>query len=124
MAADWVNVGQEVVLRSVGFGHGAWGRVTRIAKVYKTGNFVLDGIDGQWRALGDKAARTGEGYRYNRQICRPLTGEVKAEIARDRRLASARKVVAKEAARLEKLSRTWDDEVIAEAAAILARRQP
>lgn len=77
---SWVAVGADVMEVSSGFGSATYGRVLKIAKVYKNGNFVVDGSDQQWKLYsGGYAKETGRTYR--RACLYPVTPALMAEKA-------------------------------------------
>ena len=71
MSTDRFEVGNTVL---------AEGRVSRVEKVYKNGNFKIAGIDGQWRQGGWKAGDVG----WHSPVCVHYTEEVAKREARRR----------------------------------------
>ncbi len=120
MSNDWVQPGADVVFR--GWGH-RFGRVAKIEKVYKNGNFTIEGNAQQYRPNREYANETG-GRGYHRDSLYPLTDEIKREVAREQSIRAAQKIVRDEGERLDKLARTESDELLAEAEAISARAKP
>lgn len=118
---DWVKAGQTVVMRHSGFG-GQYGQTHKIDKVYKNGNFTLEGSKDQWRPWAGGAMRTGDTSRFHRQSCVPLTDEVAAEVASSQALSKAKAVIRAEAERLDKLWRLGDDAEIHSNARLIAER--
>lgn len=125
--SQWIE-GAEVIERTSTWGPTyRYGHPTRIAKVYKNGNFVLDGSSQQWSPRSDYASKTGEqrsyGSSFNSLVL--LTSEIREDIARSAAYEAAFGVVKKEAERLDRVRRGKDvDATLAEAAAITARAQP
>jgi hypothetical protein len=119
MSYDWVKPGAEVIFRSSGWGN-RFGRTAKIDKVYKTGNFTVEGDKQQYRPMRDYARASGR-RAYHSDSLYPLTDEVRQEVIRERRMREAKTIVAAESERLDKLSRSESDELIAEADAIRAR---
>jgi hypothetical protein len=119
---EWVRVGAEVVPVRRGFGRSQYDKPERIAKVYKNGNFVLEGHTEQWRPRGDIASRAGD-KSWTSSSCCPLTDELRAEIVHESKVRAAQKLISDEAERLAKLSRSTfaDVELLAEAERIMAR---
>ncbi len=122
MSNDWVQPGAEVIFRSSGWGH-RFGRVAKIEKVYKNGNFTIEGNAQQYRPVHDYAYETG-GRGYHRDSLYPLTDEIKRDVAREQSIRAAQKIVHDEAERPGKLARTEWDELLVEAEAIRARAKP
>lgn len=118
---EWVRPGADVVIRSNGWGR-RFGRITKINKVHKSGNFTLEGDSQQWRPHYEYASQTGSSG-YHMDTCWPLTDETRADMEREARIYAAKKLVSDEATRLEKLSRTDSDELLAEAYRIVASRK-
>lgn len=118
---EWVKVGAKVMqVTTSGWGDTRYGPVTTISKVYKTGNFLLEGDSKQqWRPLWDYAVKTGEGYSRASIHMHPVTPELLAERDQVLAVSLARKIVRDESDRLSKIND--EDELIAAAAAITER---
>lgn len=113
---SWVFPGADVWFQS-GANHNA--RLTKIAKVHKTGRFTTEGGDQQYRVWGrgDEAIETGDGW--TKATIYPDTPEKRAEYEKASAFSAAKKALFAEAERLEKLARHGgDDDVIAAAAAL------
>lgn len=119
--SDWVKVGAEVVTRYSGLGRKDFGPIQKISKVYKTGNFLLEGSPDQWRPASDRAYRTG-GYRYGGSCIYPLNEETRREMDRHNQVRAAQKVVYEESQRLARLAREDGDDLLAAADQITARK--
>jgi hypothetical protein len=118
---EWVREGQEVVRRASGFNGYSYGSTHTIAKVYKNGNFIVAGIDGQWRAWDAAAHLTGNAGRLSRQSIVPLIDETRAEIIGEQKYATAKRLLFDEAKRLETLARSNDRDAIIAAGEVLAK---
>lgn len=119
---EWVKPGAVVVMTSTGGWSVRYGEERRIEKVFKNGNFTLEGSKDQYSPESRGVAyRAGSG-RYRSDHCELLTEEVKANIAVARELRDARIEIRNEIDRLSALRA--DDDIIAEAKLIRARRQP
>lgn len=124
MSAPWVVVGAEVIERTSSSWRPtfSYGSVKKIAKVYKSGNFVVEGSTQQWDPrYGTHANRTGrDSFSSYRTDLVPLTDAVRAEMEQAKKYAAAVKVVQDEAERLQKVARGRVVEAtIAEAAKII-----
>jgi len=77
---NWAQPGVTVIPRH---SHTRWGKECKIAKVYKNGNFVLEGGVQQYRPWHEGTAhRTGGGY--SSTTLYHLTDELREKIAGDR----------------------------------------
>lgn len=121
MSEDWVKVGAEVVEVSSGLGSTLYGPRKKIAKVYKNGNFIVDG-NRQWRPFGDYAVETGGGRSRHRFCVHPVTEELLADMAANSRLVTARNAIRAEIERLEEAVRS-DDAVLEAYAALRSHQQ-
>lgn len=111
---EWV-AGAEVVFMSNGWGGKIYGRRAIIDKVYKTGNFTIEGEKQQWRPSSFGASRTGHDGRGAQRLY-IITPEVEAEILVTESARDAKKLISDEIDRLAKLVRNGsDEERIAEA---------
>lgn len=120
---SWVQPGVEVVEERSGWNGLSYGSRHIIAKVHANGNFRVEGRDQQWRPSDNgRASRTGGDSWDRGPVLVRVTPELEAEIAHSHKLAIARDILAKEAKRLEHLSRLRsgdaDAEVLAAAEAI------
>ena len=119
IGSDWAKPGVEVVEVGNRFTTRKYGSVHRIGKVYKNGNFVLEGSSDQWRPWsGGSAQRTGE-QGWNRSAVRLVTDEVRQEMARDLELAKARSVVTAWSDHIGRVARSNDEAAILSLAAKL-----
>jgi hypothetical protein len=121
----WAVVGAELIERF----YSSWsptltyGAVKKIDKVYKNGNFIVEGSAQQWAPVNSHASRTGRDgyYSSTRTNLVPLTDAVRADIAQAKAYQAAVKVLNDEIERLQELARSRDvDATIAEATAINA----
>lgn len=102
------------------------GKPAKIGKVYKNGNFVLEGDKQrqQYRPWRDRASRTGDGWSraWHRDTnLYPDTPENRERFARARKVKVAHGKVFKEAKRLDKIARGSDyDAILAEASRLAA----
>ena len=111
---EWVKEGQRMVMRRSGFGRSTYGEVRMITKVYKNGNFILEGSTQQWRPWGTSASKTGQADRWSRDSCVPYTDEIREEVLRHQAIDRAKAAIRLEAERLDKLWRGGsDDEILA-----------
>lgn len=105
----WVAVGSEVFCGD---------RLTKIAKIYKSGNFVLEGGTQQFRAFGDSAHSTG-GFHYGRAIVVPATPANRAKRREAEAVRVAKAALYDQAERLQRIARSGDPAAILAAAAAL-----
>ena len=71
------NAGDRAILMASGVFGPRRGRIVNVAKVYKNGNFVIEGYHGQWRQSGHK---TGSSSAWSREYLRPYTDELWQEL--------------------------------------------
>ena len=109
---EWVKVGAKIA-EYYGW-HGEYtGRIYTIAKVYKTGRFLVEGSPKQWRVWWDRVEETSGLTKGHH-----MTPEVEAEIAAQNLERKARNLLFRESERLSKLSRRGEgarEDVIQEA---------
>ena len=98
---EWVKVGAELIEVRSGWHGAVYGPTQKIAKVYKNGNFVVEGDDQQWRPWSDRAVKTG-GLRSSATL-HPITSELLVEKGEAEEMEIARRWVADEAERLSRL---------------------
>lgn len=123
-------VGAEVVHCVSGFGGERFRRRDKVAKVYASGNVILESDPKQqYRpSYSGHYTQTGDHSRGWRDYIRPVTPELLTEIERAAAVDAAKQALNIEAERLHKLSRrdSVDDDALAECArlGLLAKVQP
>lgn len=123
MTYDWVKPGAELVALKR---YGGYGPTVKIDKVHKTGRFTLEGDQTrqQYKAYDNRTAvSTGSGY-WSTHL-ELLTDEIRADVRKQQRVDSAKKVLLAESARLEALARgvADSDDILAAAEEIRGRGQ-
>lgn len=68
-------------------------RESKVAKVYKTGNFVLEGDALQWRNFGNGRAVRARHTHFSREAVYLPSPEIEAAVAHSRRLQKAKQAV-------------------------------
>lgn len=114
-----VKVGDKFAVRK-DYSQGYTGRILTVAKIYKTGRFVMEGDIApltQWHVFSDCIMTCGGGYR--RSSADPLTYDVSMKIDVQKRVDAAKRILSDHAEQLLKLARSGDNEsILAEAALI------
>lgn len=112
--SDW-TVGAEVVECHANWGRATYGAPNKIAKVYATGNFILEGDENkqQWQLVGDRAVRTSSGrFSSTRSSLVLWNDENKAIALAANKAAKASKFLRDMAEEIDKLARNHDDDAI------------
>lgn len=118
---EWTKVGAKLITYNSSSWGVSYGPVVTIAKVFKNGNFKIEGRDEQYRSFKDEGRRAG-GDSYGRgPSYKPLTPEVEAAAARERLVDKARDVVRAEGDRLVKMARSSEEDEILAAADSIGR---
>ena len=112
MMALEVKVGDKFAVRK-DYGQGYTGKILTVAKIYKTGNFVMEGDTApltQWRVVSDCIMTSGGGYS---KVCAdPLTDDVRMKMDMQKRVYAAKKVLFDYADEIQKIARSNANEAI------------
>lgn len=119
---EWTKVGAKLITYSSRtWGGEIYGPVVTIAKVFKNGNFKIEGRGEQYRSFSDHGRRAGGDSFGRGPSYKPLTPEVEAAAAHEKIVSRAKAIVGAEGDRLIKLARSQEDDEILAAADRIGR---